>query len=680
MSQPLALSLAPPEAGGKAERLGQMLRAGLPVPEGWVVLSGQSAEEVVQAWQAAGAPSVAVRSSSRSEDQCSQSLAGRFETELAVRDIERLRCALQRIGASLDGSVIVQPMVEARASGVIFTQDPTGSEPGPRIEVHAGRGDELVSGRVRPLPGDQLLPPKALEELLELAQRARTLFGQELDLEFVLDPDQRLWLLQARPITSSQSLREQLRQREIERARQMCGDTATLWARHNLAESLPHPLPLSWSLVRDLLSLDGAYGPMYRQLGYDPDPEVGSVLDLIAGRPYTNLSRSARLYFRHFPFAYSAAQIRAGELPPPAVDLQRAPTGFWRHLPATVFKMIRAEGTLRKARRDFPQQFREQIAPAYRQSLQRCAQDRLEDLSKPVLLERIEQLRQGLFQFASQSLKAAAFAGLGSESQPTRLDPECDVQLWLGRAAAGDIGLSQLLEKVGHRGPLEMELAEPRWSERPERLQAQLNTPQATPADSKLTLWLALREEGRHWLMLGWAELRRTLLALDRVLDLGGDIFWLHLEELLDPPLAEIPRRKQEWALLRSLPCPALLCSDDLEALGRPLQLPPGQTQLQGTGLSWGVAEGEALLIHHPDEVPPDARGFVLICPSTDPGYAAAMGQACALIVETGGVLSHGAIVARELGLPAVANLPMAAFRSGIPLRVNGQQGLVDLL
>lgn len=680
MSQPLALSQAPPEAGGKAERLGQMLRAGLPVPEGWVLLSGQSGDEVVQAWQAAGSPPVAVRSSSRSEDQSSQSQAGQFETELAVQDPARLRSALQRIGASLEGSVVVQPMVESRAAGVLFTQDPLGSQPGVRIEVHAGRGDDLVSGRVRPLPGDQLLPPEALRELLRLAERARQLFGQELDLEFVLDPDQRIWLLQARPITSSQRLREELRRREIERARNLCGPTQSLWTRHNLAESLPHPLPMSWSLVRDLLSLEGAYGRMYRELGYDPDPEVGSVLDLIAGRPYTNLSRSARLYFRHFPFAYSAARIQEGELPPPEVDLQRAPTGFWRHLPATVFKMIRAEGILRRARRDFPQKFREQIVPVYRQTLQRWARGPLESLSGPALLERIEQLRQAVFQFASQSLKAAAFAGQGAESPPTPLDPECDVQLWLRRAAAGDIDLGQLLEKVGHRGPLEMELAEPRWSERPERLQAQLPNPQAPPADSRLTLWLALREEGRHWLMLGWAELRRTLLALDRALDLGGDIFWLLLEELADPPLAEIPRRKQEWALLRSLPCPALLRSDDLEAVGRPLQLPPGQAQLQGTGLSWGVAEGRALLILHPDEVPLDARGFVLVCPSTDPGYAAAMGQACALIVETGGVLSHGAIVARELGLPAVANLPMAAFHSGMRLRVDGQQGRVDIL
>ena len=81
--------------------------------------------------------------------------------------------------------------------------------------------------------------------------------------------------------------------------------------------------------------------------------------------------------------------------------------------------------------------------------------------------------------------------------------------------------------------------------------------------------------------------------------------------------------------------------------------------------------------MRHPHEVPLDASGYVLVCPSTDPGYTLAMARAVALVVATGGVLSHGAIVARELGLPAVSNIPVEAVTPGTWLHVDGQSGHV---
>lgn len=238
---------------------------------------------------------------------------------------------------------------------------------------------------------------------------------------------------------------------------------------------------------------------------------------------------------------------------------------------------------------------------------------------------------------------------------------------------------------MGHRGNGEMELANPRWREDPEKLLAEargLGPATATPrtADHPDHEWLRLRELGRHWLMIGWAEIRRTLLALDQALQLDGKIFWLTPEELAAPDLDLMARRRRQHRLFQSIPCPAVLFSDDLEAIGRPLpaRADAGE-QRQGTALSWGMAEGVALVVDHPDQVG-DQSGYVLVCPSTDPAYTAAMSRACALVVETGGVLSHGAIVARELGLPALANVPIGLIRTGQRLRVDGQQGVLTWL
>jgi pyruvate,water dikinase len=78
----------------------------------------------------------------------------------------------------------------------------------------------------------------------------------------------------------------------------------------------------------------------------------------------------------------------------------------------------------------------------------------------------------------------------------------------------------------------------------------------------------------------------------------------------------------------------------------------------------------------------PPADGYILVCPSTDPAWVPLFVQAKGLVMETGGVLSHGAIVAREFGLPAVAGLPDVTrkLKTGQTVRVDGGKGTVTVL
>ena len=107
----------------------------------------------------------------------------------------------------------------------------------------------------------------------------------------------------------------------------------------------------------------------------------------------------------------------------------------------------------------------------------------------------------------------------------------------------------------------------------------------------------------------------------------------------------------------------------------------PGQSQLKGLALSSGVAEGPALVLHEPLAAPPEA-GYILVCPSTDPAWVPLFVSAAGLVMESGGTLSHGAIVAREFGLPAVAGVPelMRRIETGRRIRVDGGRGVVTLL
>src|SRR5207302_7452186 len=144
----------------------------------------------------------------------------------------------------------------------------------------------------------------------------------------------------------------------------------------------------------------------------------------------------------------------------------------------------------------------------------------------------------------------------------------------------------------------------------------------------------------------------------------------------------EIARRRRRRAAALSLEVPPVIFSNDLEAIGRPIVV-EGAARLVGVPLSAGVAEAPALVLERPvvEEGLP-AEAYVLVCPSTDPAWVPLFVRARGLIMETGGVLSHGAIVAREFGLPAVAGLPgvLRRVRTGQRLRVDGGRGTVRVV
>ncbi len=336
-----------------------------------------------------------------------------------------------------------------------------------------------------------------------------------------------------------------------------------------------------------------------------------------------------------------------------------------------------------------------------------------------------------------------------------RPDRQTDLPAAITDLLAGRLERADFLQRFGHRGSQEMELSQPRWSEEPAALEKLFSSRPLTTHHSPLTshettgtsgrappvadapgsasyhgdvssLWqrlagaaklraarikaleaealalqeyMGLRESAKHYLMMGYALIRRSLVELDRRYDLQGGIFYLTPDELAtliqkpegmaDVELVEqISRRRRRRLLALSLPVPPVLFSDDLDAIGRavdnsaPVTDAPGSASLQGVPLSAGVAEGVAWVLEHPQDGAGPQEPYILVCPSTDPAWVPLFVKACGLVMETGGVLSHGAIVAREFGLPAVAGLPAVQrrIRSGQRLRVNGATGEVKIL
>jgi phosphoenolpyruvate synthase/pyruvate phosphate dikinase len=102
---------------------------------------------------------------------------------------------------------------------------------------------------------------------------------------------------------------------------------------------------------------------------------------------------------------------------------------------------------------------------------------------------------------------------------------------------------------------------------------------------------------------------------------------------------------------------------------------------MTGLGASHGVVEGVVRLVHDPTDTD-IGDGEILVCDASDPSWSALFLIAAAVVVDVGGPLSHGAIVARELGIPAVINTrsAMRTLRDGDKVRVDGTAGVVTVL
>jgi phosphohistidine swiveling domain-containing protein len=98
---------------------------------------------------------------------------------------------------------------------------------------------------------------------------------------------------------------------------------------------------------------------------------------------------------------------------------------------------------------------------------------------------------------------------------------------------------------------------------------------------------------------------------------------------------------------------------------------------ITGVGVSSGIVTGKARIINHPSESQKLQNGEILVAPSTDPGWTPLFLKASGIVMEIGGYLSHGAIVSREYGIPAVVNIPniLSILKDGQVITINGNKG-----
>jgi len=783
-------------AGGKGGTLGRLYQAGYPVPDGFVILptafapstsSGHRGDELLpEAWAQVQAhlnrlrrgdpdAAFAVRSSAMSEDAALASFAGEFETVLDVRTDDEIRDAIhtvrrsrrsERVQAYSEAkglnttheiAVVVQRLVRADISGVLFTADPvTGNRTEMTGHFVHGLGDQLVSGETTGQAftlkrGKGIWPKTEYDGPPELKRFARKLhklgrrlekdLGTPQDIEWAI-AGKKIYILQSRPITTMVGFNPVTGEFNDS----LTGDY--VWSCVNVGEAMSVVMtPFTWSMIR--LAFD--------ELNILPGhPSAGN----IGGRIYQNSTVMVSVFhalgknFKDIAKEMGGARDEYLE----TMDQYLVP------LPdATLFAIL--PNAIRVRRKE--KQGLKNLATFLAENPDWCREMRqriqvartkgelvslMEDEIRPRNLESFWQiyataLRYGecvgrLRRELTELVGAAdADALLSNVSSQGELLASLGPLVGLARVARGEMQPEAYLEQWGHRGALEIEMSAPRPAEDPDWLDKQLATFAQSPVDVEALLAAQRTEFNAAWerfqdryphkaksvrrrldraaeaarmreaarsesTRLVWVP-RTWVLRVGDLTGIGDGAFFLLLEELLDllagkdTATVYIPARRQTYERYKALPPFPLIIrgrfdpfrwaadpnrrSDVFDSHGLLPKLAlktPHENVILGMPGSAGQVEGVVRRLDSPEDGDKLKPGEILVTSQTNIGWTLLFPRAAAVVTDIGAPLSHAAIVARELGIPAVVNCGDATthLKTGDRVRVDGERGIVEIL
>ena len=640
-------------------------------------------------------------------------------------------------------AVLIQIMVDAVASGVAFTIDPvTGSKDELIINSTFGLGEALVSGQVEPdefrvrkadsqildthVAGDKAsLTDDLIRSLTGILLRIERHYGSAQDVEWCYDGSQ-FWIVQSRPITTESSI----------------GRPDIQWTRANVREVLPDlPRPITLHIVVNVIA--DAQRRFYGNL-FAPAEELGKGVQIFYGRIYFNVDQ-LRHMCRVTGIAPAVVLRGLGQEGPISAEDETAQPiplkKFLRALPDLVrigFSHVTIERRVRDLLKRIDDSVRRLHSIDFRQvpdkdlwvenkSWRPQLSDELQIVFTLAGVASMEKSLRTICERAAlpyeRLLQTHLAAGEKSVSSQQAFDLLRLVQV--ARRNGGNTTSETFqrhfkifLEKYGHRGRYESDVSIPRYVEDPSALLFAIHSHldagggpdpdkiiQRQEADaqearmefeSKLTAWqratlgprvrsllrLIHLEMARRFIERGWIESRDdyfylTLMEIDAVIDNN---------EPGESLAAIIKRRKAEWSRLAKIEMPLLMKESQLAGIVRRSASQTMQTEsaseLRGLPVSPGFAEGEVIVMHDASEFARMKRGAILVAPATDPSWTPLFTLASGVIVEVGGLLSHASTVAREYGLPAVANIKHATriLKNGDRIRLDATTGVIEIL
>jgi phosphohistidine swiveling domain-containing protein len=705
--------------GGKAANLGELLAAGVRVPDG-VVLTADATDATADQrrsllWVGAGdlgnGP-FAVRSSGIAEDGAEHSYAGLYESVLDV-SADDVAKAAERVLASAGAArvadyrpdtngriaVIVQQMVTPAASGVALTADPINGDRGTCvITAVSGTGERLVSGAAL---GDEWvvrekdatprrLPEHAIDrrQAAQVATEARRIAaarGTPQDIEWAIDAQGALWILQARPMTALPP--------DVSWEANAPGFYTRTYRFGEWISEPVTPLFESWLLT----AMEERTHALYLEW-----------LGQRVPRPYHVVVNGWYFYTMNWA----------------------TPAAFARNLPNMLLHLIRSPRTLAgispsTVRHSFPiveREWRQDLQPRYRAAVA-SAEGRVETLPVTDLPQVIGELAElaGESFTSLTALTGAAYkmeinlAGFYRKHLAGSLGGSHQTLL-IGLAAPTDPGRHAVATLDWWRPPQPIaaggasaaddhgRLVEARKAAEAAAFAALASSPRRLRAFERLLAdtqhLVPVRDEQVRELTIAWPAMRRAVLRIGEalatraVIEQADDVFFLTRSEALSaleggplPPTVDVAGRRAQRDEQAMLMPPLFvgkmnrLLKSMWESFPRNVGAVRSETALvSGTPASPGRATGSVRVIHGQHEFDQLLAGEILVAPLTAPAWTPLFTRAAAVVTDVGSVAAHAAIIAREYGIPAVVGCvdATARLRNGMQVTVDGSTGNVE--
>lgn len=778
------------EVGGKAHGLCRLMRLGLQVPPGFVVLGasqGELPDSLSAHYADLGGGRVAVRSSAQGEDSQEASFAGQYGTLLDVEGLGELARAIEECLSSLGSAravayrqgqtnledvsmcVVVQRMVDAAVAGVLFTADPvSGRRDCLIVDAVPGTGEKLVAGQVTPdhytlsrdgellaaqaRSGAPLLGPEQLRELAAGAVRAERDYGKPLDLEWALGEDGRIYWLQARPITRLGADPNEL---------DVMQDAADLYTSCNIGECMPGAItPLTFSTVWH--ADDQALQLMHVRCGAAKRVVDGFFHSrLYYGRMFLNLTKLGRMATCVVGSSSERLTLALCGRVIPELDPGPKASGALRLLNGLRFLVYLLSGGRHRRRLEklagrlhfddaggsyaLYDAIASRLSAMYQAFDHHMASSAGSGALEPTLMEVLARGEQVTEQHHARM--AAMLAGASDQTTESadivsgihrivdrlREHPDAQVRFasatptealaWIRSDAAGAASkeFRAYLERHGHRSIRELELRQPEWSKDPLPLTASIQASlrarglgDASAAASGsleasraffrsqapllrvlvgVTQRAVQRRERTKSLLVAvvtsfkgaYRRLGELLASEGKLPDADAVFFLTHQElgalvrgvrvGLVEKALG----RREVLAYQMEVSFPDVFAGSP-EPLDDSLE-PVYDHTLRGKPVSRGQARGYARVVSTLEEAGTIRPGEILIAPVTDVGWSPYFSLIAGLATDVGSSVSHGAVVAREYGLPAVVDLRRAtkAFKTGDRVFLDGDHGLLRL-
>jgi len=709
--------------------------------------------------------SYSVRSSANLEDEKDYSFAGQFESYLNVSSTEtimeaitttwdsvkgeRVKAYLESIGKSsydLKMAVIIQEMVNAKYSGVVFTRNPVNGLDEVVVEAVAGLGSTLVQSGVTPerwiykwgdwiqKPEDSNISLTIIDQIVVQAKRIETKYRASVDLEWAYDGEGIYWL-QLRAITTLKGI--DIYSNKIAKGFmpgiikpliwsvnipvvntswkrlfvEIIGNDAKDIDINKLAKSFYYRAYFNMGIIGDIFELLGMPRELIELLlGYE-----------IPGGERPKFRPGLKI-IKYFPsiFIFALRKSLFSRKIQYLLKTRSAEYDYYAH--ADVDKMDKFE-TMQVIERLFEMNtdtsyyviVSQLLMGFYNMVLGRLLKKRgisldmigfpqvreaLRDIDPGYQLERLHNIYNELPEGMKRELRERKLHGL---SEIPGLD---DFRYQV----------EDFLAKFGYLSDSGNDFSLPQWQENAELVidmiinydetppyRENLKKPTAYPVLSKRPLitmfykgaakYRIYRQRVNSLYEYGYGLFRPYFLHLAEIFKKEGnlaeinDIFYLTLDEikklitqknLPEEYERDLEQKKQEVLQWQLVDLPEIIVGNTA-----PPAIEKGQisSQLKGVAASKGYCQGRTKLVRGIEDFPRVQDGDILVIPHSDVSWTPIFPKAKAVISESGGILSHCAIVAREYNIPAVVSVPHALqIPEGAIVSVDGYQGEVIII